>query len=166
MKKENWLATTGWAQPLFPPWPVTSILHLTTIKSFRNESFLHQRYVEEGAQIGQIAIETLSSIKTVRKYLTSFGIELRPEDRLQPRMYERFGTKRVKGKLVPSLPEQKAIIKMKALRATGHSYREIVAILNELKFPCRKRGAKWHVKTVYKCLNQSKLKSKLPQSMA
>ena len=65
----NWLATTGRVQPVFPPLPVTNVLQFPTIKSFRNESFLRRRYLEEGASLDQIAAETLSSRKTVRRYV-------------------------------------------------------------------------------------------------
>ena len=101
----------------------------------------------------EIAAQTLSSKKTVRRYLMHFQIPLRPQDRLilEP---ERFGTRRVMGQLIESKKEVKALEKMTLLRDEGHSYREIVSILNDLKIPCRKPGAKWHVKTVFNCLNR------------
>ena len=43
--------------------------------------------------------------------------------------------------------EIKAIALMTLLRDQGHSYREIVNIMNDLKIPCQKSGAKWHVRT-------------------
>ncbi|MGZ3742810.1 MAG: hypothetical protein ACXWRE_03720 [Pseudobdellovibrionaceae bacterium] len=99
----------------------------------------------------EIAAQTLSSRKTVRRYLMHYQIPLRPPDRVisEP---ERFGTRRVNGVLIDSPAELRAIEQMKLLRTQGHSYREIVVIMNDLKIPCRKRGAKWHVKTVFSCL--------------
>lgn len=149
--RQNWLASPERRQPLLPPVPITNVLQFTTIKSFRNESFLRQKYLEDGASLDEIAAQTLSSRKTVRRYLVNFEILLRPPDRLI-REPEKFGTRRVMGQLIESKKEVKAIEQMTLLRGQGHSYREIVSIMNDLKIPCRKAGAKWHVKTVFNAL--------------
>ncbi len=47
------------------------------------------------------------------------------------------------------------------LRGQGHSYREIVSIMNDLKIPCRKSGVKWHVKTVFNALRRSVINTDL-----
>lgn len=150
---QNWLATPGWTQPLFPPVSLTNILQFATIKSFRNESFLREKYLDEGWSLDEIAAQTLSSKKTVRRYLIHNGISLRPSDQVI-NVPEKFGTRRVKGRLLPDTSEQAAIEKIKALRNQGCSYREIVKILNDEAVPCRKEGASWHVKTVYKAINR------------
>lgn len=102
----------------------------------------------------EIAAQTLSSRKTVRRYLTEYGVELRTEDQPQIRAYEQFGTRRVDGASVPDEGERAAIATIQGLRDQGFTYGEIVRILNEKAIPSRKPGAKWHIKTVFKCLNQ------------
>ncbi|MBX2996290.1 MAG: recombinase family protein [Bdellovibrionaceae bacterium] len=100
----------------------------------------------------EIAALTVSSKKTVRRYLLHFGIPLRPQDEVRPLKQERFGMRRVNGALVVNKAEATTLARMHALRNQGRSIREIVDILNDLKIPTRKRGAKWHVKTVFQCL--------------
>lgn len=101
----------------------------------------------------EIAALTLSSRKTVRRYLMHYQIPLRPQDRLilEP---EKFGTRRVNGILRADPKELKAIETLQELRGRGLSYREVVEEMNRLKVPCRKAKAKWHVKTVYKILTE------------
>ncbi|MBY0384702.1 recombinase family protein [bacterium] len=96
----------------------------------------------------EIAAETVSSWKTVRRNLLYMKISLKPVDRLikEP---ERFGMRRVAGELVEDPNEQSAIEKIKTLRADGQSIRDIVKILNQEKVPTRCIGAKWHIKTVF-----------------
>lgn len=84
-----------------------------------------------------------------------YRVELRSEDRPQISVYEQFGTRRVNGVLVPDESERAAISTIQSLRDRGFTYREIVRILNEQAIPCRKPGARWHIKTVYKCLNKT-----------
>jgi histidyl-tRNA synthetase len=149
----KWLATPEWTQPLFPPLPLTNVLQFTTVKSFRNESFLRQKYIAESASLDEIAVLTLSSRRTVRQYLIHYQIPLRPKDRLiqEP---ERFGMRRVDGELTEDLQEMMTLNKLHALRKQGCTYREIVKTLNDLNIPCRKSGAKWHLKTVFNYLQR------------
>ncbi len=99
----------------------------------------------------EIAGQTLSSRKTVRRYLMHYQIPLRPPDRLilEP---EKFGTRRIAGQLTSNPSELRAINQLKAFRKEGLSYRQIVEEMNRLNVPCRKKGAKWHVKTVFNVL--------------
>jgi len=137
---------------LLPPTTITNVLQFATIKSFRNESFLREKYIDEGRSLDAIAIQTFSSRKTLRRYILHFKIPLRPEDRIQSLKQVRFGMRRVDGELVINKSEDTTIERIYSLRNQGRSIREIVEILNDLKIPCRKRGARWHVKTVFQCL--------------
>jgi len=138
--------------------PLTNVLQFTTVKSFRNESFLRKKYLEEGASLDEIAAQILSSRKTVRRYLLHYQIPLRPPDKLvfEP---ERFGTRRVNGVLLADTKENKAIDIIRELRQEGRTYREIVEILNDRKVPCRQKNDRWHVKTVFKCSRYAKVSS-------
>ncbi len=138
---------------MLPPLPLTNILQFATIKSFRNESFLRQKYFIESASLDEIAALTLSSRKTVRRYLLYYQIALKPEDQLILGQ-EFFGARRVKGVMTADPFEMAALAQMKDLREQGCSYRTIVERLNTLKIPCRKPGAKWHLKTVHNILNR------------
>jgi len=133
--------------------PLTNVLQFATIKSFRDESFLRQKYLEEGASLDEIAAQTLSSRKTVRRYLLRYHIPLRPVDKLSHEP-EQFGKRRVGGMLRSDPTEQKAIEKPFELRKNGLSYRQIVEEMNRLAIPCRKSGARWHIKTVFKVLKK------------
>ena len=149
------LANAEWTQPLFPPVPLTNVLQLPALKSFRDESFLRAEYLVEGLSLKKIADLTLSSKRTIRKYLLCHQIPLRSDDVPQNVKQPLFGMRRLQGKLVQSKAESRILEKIVALRESGRSYREIVNILNSLKIPCRKRGAKWHLKTVFHCLKNT-----------
>jgi len=85
-------------------------------------------------------------------------IPLRTKDRLINEQVK-FGFQRIEGQLLKHESEQAALFKMRMLRSQGFSIRQIVEELNRLHIPCRKVGAQWHIKTVYNCLQQSKLES-------
>lgn len=102
----------------------------------------------------EIGVQTLSSRKTVRRYLLHYEIPLRTQDKLIIEQV-RFGTRRVKGTLGIDPKEVNAILKIRELRNQGQTFREIVASLNNQNIPCRKQGAKWHLKTVFAVLKQN-----------
>lgn len=79
-------------------------------------------------------------------------IPLKSEDRLRKEQ-ARFGFTWRNGELTESKSEQMAISKIKELRNNGFSIRRIVRFMNEEKYPCRKAGALWHIKTVYGILS-------------
>jgi hypothetical protein len=60
-------------------------MQLAPIKSLKNEDFLRQKYLEEGLSLQEIAAETVSSWKTVRRHLLYMKIPLKPLDRFNKR---------------------------------------------------------------------------------
>ena len=126
--------------------------------SLKNEDFLRQKYLEEGLSLQEIAAETVSSWKTVRRHLLYMKIPLRTKDQLINEQVK-FGFQRIEGQLLKHESEQAALDKIRMLRGEGFSIRQIVEELNRLRIPCRKVGAQWHIKTVYNCIQQSTLKS-------
>ncbi len=81
-------------------------------------------------------------------------IPLKPKDRTNQRS-QRFGTQIINGVPTVNSEETKTIEKLKELRAEGLSYRAIVDAMNKLDVPCRKPGARWHVKTVFDYIKRS-----------
>lgn len=104
----------------------------------------------------EIAAETVSSWKTVRRHLLYMKIPLRTKDRLINEQVK-FGSQRIEGQLLKHESEQAALEKIRMLRGQGFSIRKIVEELNRLRIPCRKEGAQWHIKTVYKILSRINL---------
>lgn len=145
---KKWLSPAHRKRTRFPLASISNITQLAPIKSLKNEDFLRQKYLEEGLSLQEIAAETVSSWKTVRRHLLYMKIPLRTIDqmKLEP---ERFGKQRVEGELVENSYEQATIEKIKKLRAGGLSIRNIVKILNDENVPTRKVGARWHIKTVF-----------------
>ncbi len=103
----------------------------------------------------EIAAETVSSWKTVRRHIAYQKIPLRPQDSLLSRKNTIFGTVIIDGNSAVNDLETKAISYIKLLRNEGKTYRQIVAKLNKENIPARKSGARWHLKTVFKVLEKS-----------
>lgn len=61
VRVRKWLTTSEREQPNFPPVVITNTLQVAIVKSFRNESFLREKYIDEGLTLDEIAALTLSS---------------------------------------------------------------------------------------------------------
>ena len=103
----------------------------------------------------EIAAETVSSWKAVRRHLLYLRIPLKPQDSTRSTMNTKFGTVIIDGSKRVEETEAKAISYITSLREKGCSFRQIVAQLNLEKIPTRKVGALWHIKTVYNVLAKS-----------
>lgn len=107
----------------------------------------------EGLSISQIAAETFSSKKTVKKYLVRVGVPLRARD--QDGNYRiKYGQKNINGHIVDDKVEQETLRIITSLRDHGHSVREIVAIAQSLNLPTKKIGSRWHIKTIFSLLKR------------
>lgn len=106
---KNWLRTDHPPRAVFPPHLFTISLEFSITRSFREPIFLHQKYVLEGLTPAQIATQSLSSKKTIIKWLHKLSIPLRKEDGVRPPKQAPFGKRMVCGELVPNLNEIKTI---------------------------------------------------------
>lgn len=145
---KKWLSPANRKRTRFPQPSISNITQLAPIKSLKNEDFLRQKYLEEGLSLQEIAAETVSSWKTVRRNLLFMKIPLKPEDRLKNEQIK-FGFKRIDGELGSNIAEWQTIELILNLRKLGKTYREIVNELNTSSVPTRKTGGRWHLKTVY-----------------
>ena len=155
--EKNWLRTIPKPQEPFPPALHSFILPFASIKSFRNEDLLRQKYTSEGQSIDRIAIETFSSKRTVKKHLLGFGVPLRIED-LQNKAVLPYGCYKNFKNDELSIRDYIFTLKQK------HSIREIVEILNTLKIPTRKTGSRWHIKTVFNVCKRIQIPENKPYS--
>lgn len=106
-----------------------------------SKAVLHQKYVEEGLSIRQIAAQMMSSKTTVREALIHFGIPLRATGgRLRTIPY---GLKVQGGEIVPYVKEQKALVLMKKRREAGQSFGAIARELNTKGFRSKSGHGKW-----------------------
>ncbi|MBY0383670.1 recombinase family protein [bacterium] len=144
----KWLSSAYRKRTKLPRLFISNIEQLAPIKSLKNEDFLRQKYLEEGLSLQEIAAETVSSWKTVRRHILYSNIPLKPQDRLVKDQIK-FGFKRLEGRLENDAAEWQAIELILRLRKLGKTYREIVNELNIAGVPTRKIGGRWHLKTVY-----------------
>lgn len=152
---QNWLSPAHRKRTRFPQPSISNITQLAPIMSLKNEDFLRQKYLEEGLSLQEIAAETVSSWKTVRRRLLYLRIPLKPQDSTRSTMNTKFGTVIIDGSKTVEETEAKTISYITSLREKGCSFRQIVAQLNLEKIPTRKVGALWHIKTVYNVLAKS-----------
>lgn len=123
---------------------------------WKDKHFLHQKYVLEGLSIAQIAAEILSSREAVRMGLIEFGIKRkkRGEPGLNPSQAP-YGYRKVEGKLISHLGEQRVIQSVKKMSESGLSYRTICEFLTSIKVPTKNRGKGWQPEMVRRLLARS-----------
>jgi len=141
----------------FPPAQPKIIAEFNIIPLFRNESFLRQKYLEEGLSTRQIAALIFSSRSTVSAALKRYAIPLRDADQTQ--WYRRgqvgYGRRIVNGRVVAHQRELETVERMAALRDQGFSYWKVADILNSMGVPTKSRRAKWQAATVMKILKST-----------
>lgn len=137
----------------FPPANISMISVVCTDQSFKDKSFLHQKYVVEGLSCEEIASQIFSARTTVLKYLKIHGIPVREIGSNQKRVRGlAYGHKIKERSLAEHKREQKAILKMRELREKGFSYWKIADVLNAMKVPTKTRKGKWHSRSVHAIL--------------
>jgi DNA-binding CsgD family transcriptional regulator len=138
----------------FPPVQPTADIDFIYIPLFKSESFLRQKYLEEGLSTRQIALEIFSSRSTVAAHMKKFGIPLRAEDVAHKMNKGRlaYGERRPVGQMAIHKREAEVIAKMQELRRQGYSYWKIADILTTMKVPTKTRRARWAAATVMKIL--------------
>lgn len=122
---------------------------------WKDKHFLNQKYVLEGRSIAQIAAEILSSREAVRMGLIEFGIKRkkRGESGRNPSQVP-YGFRKVEGKLIAHLGEQRVIQSVKKMSNGGVSYRTICEFLTSIKVPTKNRGKSWQPEMVRRILNR------------
>jgi len=109
-------------------------------------------YTQEKLSLKQIAVRLEVSRVLIRTVLRRAGIE--PERRrrvLDLTGQTPFGWKRKKGRLVPSVAEQKIIGRMREARRDGMSLHAIARALTSEGVPT-KNGGRWHAKSISQIL--------------
>lgn len=104
--------------------------------------------------MAQIAEEIGSSKEVIRSRLKRFGIGLRRHGFHHGHPSQaRYGTRVVKGTLVPHLGESEVIELIRKLRATGMSLREVAIELSHQRIPTKQRVRVWHPEMVRRILH-------------
>ena len=122
---------------------------------WKDKDFLLQKYVLEGRSIAQIAAEILSSREAGRMGLIVFGIKRRKrgEPGLNPAQVH-YGYRKVEGKLIAHLGEQRVIGSIRKMSESGLSYRTICEFLTSIKVPTKNKGRSWQPEMVRRVLNR------------
>ena len=137
----------------FPPSNILIISDISDDPPFKNKSFLHQKYVEEGLSCDEIAEQIFSARTTVLKYLRIHGIPIREVGSNQKRVRGLAFGQKIQGRITAGhQKELNAIVKMKELRDKGFSYWKIADIIIAMKIPTKNRRGKWHARTVLSIL--------------
>lgn len=137
--------------PYLEPFVNTEFLYQ---KLFKNEEFLRRKYLDEGLSTRQIAAQIFAVRSTVVKYLKQYGIPLRTDDeaRALNKGQLAYGEKRRRNTISDHQRERRNIEHIQELRAQGHNYHQIAAILNAMEVPTKSRRARWHAATIMKIL--------------
>jgi transposase len=123
------------------------------VPAYKDKIFLHEKYVILGLSISQIAAEIFSSRATVRDWLIEFGIAIRKPHQPHGRPSQpKYGTRKVKGQVIPHLAERRVIETVRDLSGQGLSLRAIVKVLQKMEVPTKHRGKKWHPEMVRRIL--------------
>lgn len=123
-----------------PPLEVIDSLRLFHPQTWRNKSFLHQKYVLEGFSIRQIAELVVSSKEAVKTEILKQGIPLRKKSQHHGRPAQtKFG--------------QRVADSVKPMKTEGLSLRAIARCLDLMKIPTKMRGKKWHPEMVKRILD-------------
>lgn len=138
----------------FPPANISMVASIYTDSSYKDKSFLYQKYVEEGLSCEDIATQIFSARTTVLKYLKIHGIPVREVGTNQKRVRGlAYGLKVKQRTFAEKKREQEAILKMRELREKGFSYWKIADVLNTMKVPTKTRRGQWHARTVLAVLS-------------
>ncbi len=117
------------------------------------KSFLHEKYFLEGLSIAQIAAEILSSRKADRSSLIEFGIKRKKQGQSGANPSQApFGYRKVEGKPILHLGEQRVIQSVKKMSDSGLSYRTICEFLTSIKVPTKNRGKGWQPEMIRRIL--------------
>lgn len=123
---------------------------------WKDKHFLHQKYVLEGLSIAQIAGQILSSREAVRMGLIEFGLKRKRQGEAgQNPAQAPYGFRKVEGKLILHLAEQRVVQSVKKMSESGLSYRTICEFLNSIKVPTKNRGKSWQPEMVRRLLSRS-----------
>jgi len=150
-------SSLGPIQTHFPPAQIVMFSSILSDPSFKNKSFLHQKYVVEGLTCGEIADQIFSARTTILKYLKLHGIPVRETGTNQKRKRGLGYGQKVQCRHIENHQrEQENIKKMRELRDKGYSYWKIAEVFNTLKIPTKTRKGKWHAKTIQQILYPNK----------
>jgi transposase len=138
-----------------PPLEVIDSIRLFEPQTWRNKSFLHQKYVLEGLSIRQIAVLVFSSKESVRTELRKANIQLRDKSNHHGHPSQlKFGQRVVKGKAIEHKAEQRVVESVRQMKREGLSLRAIARCLDQMKIPTKNRGKKWHQEMVRRILDE------------
>ncbi len=126
----------------------------------KNKSHLYRLYVKKKLSKREIARILNVNHSSVIQRLREFGI-YRPEENPNKKNKIKgqipYGYDYKNGKLVKNKEEQEVIRKIKQMRATGLSLREIARELNKKLIPTKNNGI-WQANTIRKILQREKEK--------
>lgn len=133
---------------------VIDSLRLFEPSAWRNQSFLHQKYVQEGLSLRQIANIVVSSKEGVRAEILRQGIQIREKSQHHGRPAQpKFGLRLTRNKLVEHKAEQRVVDSIIQMKAEGLSLRAIARCLDQMKVPTKSQGKKWHPEMVKRILD-------------
>jgi hypothetical protein len=132
---------------------VVDSIRLVKPPTWRNKSFLHQKYVQEGLSIRQISDLVVSSKEGVRAEILRQGIPLREKSQhhghpAQPR----FGRRVIKGTVIEHKAQQRVVDSVRQMKQEGLSLRAISRCLDQMKVPTKMKGKKWHPEMIKRIL--------------
>ena len=139
----------------YPPLEVVDSLRLFYPQTWRNKSFLQQKYVQEGLSVRQIADLVISSKELVRSELKREGIPLRNESNHHGRPAQaKFGRKVIKGREADHKAERRVVEAISQMKGEGLSLRAIARCLDQMRVPTKNQGKKWHPEMVKRILEE------------
>ena len=136
-------------EQVFPPAYLDETIDFTWRPLFKDQTFLHQKYVVERLSAEEVAVQSFSSKSTILKHLKVFGI---PSREVNPGVRRRrcvaYGLRMANRQLVEHQREQQALRRMADLRSKGFAFEEIAEVLNSMNIRTKTGRGRWHRKTV------------------
>ncbi len=126
---------------------VIDTIQLPAPKPTLTESFLKEKYLQEGLSSKEIASLVFSSRATVTNYLKKYGIPLKKVTR-RTNGGHRFGFRNYGGRSIRMKKEQEVINLIRSYRENGYSYQKIADLLNEQKIETKMRKGFWYSKVI------------------
>jgi transposase len=145
------------SKSILPPVEFTEIVSFLVIPQYEDPVLLHQKYVEEGLSVNQIASLFGCARSTLTAKLQEFGIAQNTKNKTNQRKGQvGFGYRVQNGKIVTHKAEWHSITQIVAMRESGISYRQISTMFNQFGVNTKNKKGKWHPTTVMKIWKKHK----------
>ncbi|MFY7992589.1 MAG: hypothetical protein ACOVP4_04780 [Bacteriovoracaceae bacterium] len=143
----KWWESEGYQQLNFLQSQLTDTITLPIKEVILTESFLREKYLNEGLSSAEIAAISFSSRETVTRKLKELQIPLKKVTRRETGS-QAFGYRKYGGRSVEVKSDQAVIKLINLYRQQGYSYQRVADLLNDQNVKTKLRQGFWYSKVV------------------